>query len=193
MTQVYNGHNRGGLINFVVVDSTKQLDIWGPRFELTNFVELKAYLAKGRPERLGAMELAKWNRERVMWMPKEVEQNTTFYIELDWETTAEDARGSGKSIWEYVCFNRGIPGAMLFIPTKVLVFTDRTALTMRDHTGEQAMFIAMVCAEEGLDVIHAQIPSIKGVILKGAKQMSDKGYEESTPEAHAAFVERRDG
>jgi hypothetical protein len=149
MSQVYQGRNRGGLINFVVVDDLKQLEIWGPRFELTNFVNVIEYLDNGMPPGLSAMEVGKRRKERVMWMPKNLTENTTFYAVVDWEDI-ELRAGADRSVgvWDLACRELGLPGAMSFIPSKVLLFTENRTAALRDATSEQSRFIAEVLEAE---------------------------------------------
>lgn len=182
MSEVYQGHNRGGLINYVIIDDLKQLEIWGPRFELTNFVELNEYLNVDLLPFLTVMEVAAHRRERVMFMPKDLERNTTFYTVVDWQNY-RSVDPLERSPLERSMIDASIPGVMMFIPTKVLLLTDGEVQTLRDHTGAQAKFLS--------DILHKEGFTGRYRLIAGAEQMSDKGYQECSAEAQAAFAAKR--
>lgn len=169
MTQVYNGLNRGGLINYVVIDDLKQLEFWGPRFELTNFVELDSYLNAGLSEGSSALVAGRHRAERAMLMPAQVELPTTFYSLLDWDKIVEGAIASDQPAWIYAYQQARIPSIMNFVPTKVMLFTENSVLPFRDYDGQQSKFIAEVLGKENIHgdyrLINA-IPPLKVVVLK---------------------------
>lgn len=149
MSEVYQGHNRGGLINYLIIDDVKQLDIWGPRFEMTNFVDLEEHFRKYADNSSSAMENGNHRSHLIRNMHNSVTENTTFYSVVDWQKYRGEGIVGDRSPLERCMIDAGVPGVMLFIPTKVLLFTDMEVQTLRDHTGAQALFLSNILHKEG--------------------------------------------
>lgn len=206
MSEVYQGRNRGGLINYVIVDDVKQLKVWGPRFEFTNFVDLLPYLDEGFVEKegSGAIPLGVHRRERAMLLPQTLQENTTFYTVVDWEKMAEQAKGSGQPAWNYVCSQLNIPKHMTFIPSKVLLLTDAVVLSLRDQTSEQAMFMAEILLAEGFTGHYhvvggagkeksTPLPGPESMVIRGFSFPGSSHHFGCDAEREAGDVRRREG